>query len=329
MREIKITGRESGQRLDRYLEKYMPDAPKSFFYKMLRKKNIVLNGKKSTGKERIEEGDSIKLFLADETIENFRSTVNQKKPQTMVKTKDPLVVVYEDDEVLVVNKPVGVLSQKADKNDRSMVEMIVDHLQKEGGEDTFRPGICNRLDRNTSGLVVAGKTVRSLQEMNRLFQERTINKRYLCIVHGRLTKKQHLEGYLVKDSIRNKVTVSSTAGPDAVPIATEYEPLQWGELQGETYTLLQVHLITGKSHQIRAHLASNGHPLLGDVKYSTPKWIQADKQHFRQSMQLLHAWKLQVPEGAKLQAAGREWKAALPKHFYNIMQRLNMTTEGY
>ena len=372
MREVIISEREEGQRLDRYLEKYMPDAPKSFFYKMMRKKNIVLNGKKVSGSERIQTGDQIKVFLADETIEGFRSGkkaravdlgaqhlsqakrptngaqhLSQAKRPTngarqMPQAKrlekgarqgkielqqghydrnlPPLQIVYEDAQFLVVNKPVGVLSQKADRNDRSIVEQITDYLADNAADDTFRPGICNRLDRNTSGLIVAGKTVRALQDMNKRFKERTICKYYLCVVHGSVSKKQYLKGYLEKDSRTNKVTVRQQPGPNSVPIATEYLPLQQGMYQGESFTLLQVHLITGKSHQIRAHLASIGHPLVGDVKYSTKRASAFDREQLHQRVQLLHAWQLIFT------AHGKEyvWKAELPDNFAQVLRRLGM-----
>ena len=372
MREVIISEREEGQRLDRYLEKYMPDAPKSFFYKMMRKKNIVLNGKKVSGSERIQTGDQIKLFLADETIEGFRSGKKaqevdlgaQQMPQAKRLEKGarqmpqakrptngarqmspakrlekgarqgkielqqghydrnlpPLQLVYEDAQFLVVNKPVGVLSQKADRNDRSIVEQITDYLADNAADDTFRPGICNRLDRNTSGLIVAGKTVRALQDMNKRFKERTICKYYLCVVHGSVLKKQYLKGYLEKDSRTNKVTVRQQPGPNSVPIATEYLPLQQGMYQGESFTLLQVHLITGKSHQIRAHLASIGHPLVGDVKYSTKRASAFDREQLHQRVQLLHAWQLIFT------AHGKEyvWKAELPDNFAQVLRRLGM-----
>ena len=372
MREVIISEREEGQRLDRYLEKYMPDAPKSFFYKMMRKKNIVLNGKKVSGSERIQTGDQIKLFLADETIEGFRSGKKaqevdlgaQQMPQAKRPTNGarqmpqakrptngarqmpqvkrptngarqgkielqqghcyrnlpPLQIVYEDAQFLVVNKPVGVLSQKADRNDRSIVEQITDYLADNAADDTFRPGICNRLDRNTSGLIVAGKTVRALQDMNKRFKDRTICKYYLCVVHGRVSKKQYLKGYLEKDSRTNKVTVRQQPGPNSVPIATEYLPLQQGMYQGESFTLLQVHLITGKSHQIRAHLASIGHPLVGDVKYSTKRASAFDREQLHQRVQLLHAWQLIFT------AHGKEyvWKAELPDNFAQVLRRFGM-----
>ena len=372
MREVIISEREEGQRLDRYLEKYMPDAPKSFFYKMMRKKNIVLNGKKVSGSERIQTGDQIKLFLADETIEGFRSGKKaqevdlgarqmpqakrptngarqmsqakrptngaQQMPQAKRMEKGarqgkielqqghydrnlpPLQIVYEDAQFLVVNKPVGVLSQKADRNDRSIVEQITDYLADNAADDTFRPGICNRLDRNTSGLIVAGKTVRALQDMNKRFKERTTCKYYLCVVHGSVSKKQYLKGYLEKDSRTNKVTVRQQPGPNSVPIATEYLPLQQGMYQGESFTLLQVHLITGKSHQIRAHLASIGHPLVGDVKYSTKRASAFDREQLHQRVQLLHAWQLIFT------AHGKEyvWKAELPDNFAQVLRRFGM-----
>ncbi len=375
MREVIISEREEGQRLDRYLEKYMPDAPKSFFYKMMRKKNIVLNGKKVSGSERIQTGDQIKLFLADETIEGFRlgkkaqeidlgaqhlsqakrptngaQHLSQAKRPTngarqMPQAKrlekgarqgkielqqghydrnlPPLQIVYEDAQFLVVNKPVGVLSQKADRNDRSIVEQITDYLADNAADDTFRPGICNRLDRNTSGLIVAGKTVRALQDMNKRFKERTICKYYLCVVHGSVSKKQYLKGYLEKDSRTNKVTVRQQPGPNSVPIATEYLPLQQGMYQGESFTLLQVHLITGKSHQIRAHLASIGHPLVGDVKYSTKRASAFDREQLHQRVQLLHAWQLIFT------AHGKEyvWKAELPDNFAQVLRRLGIETK--
>lgn len=333
MREVIISEREEGQRLDRYLEKYMPDAPKSFFYKMMRKKNIVLNGKKVSGSERIQTGDQIKLFLADETIEGFRLGKKAqeidlgaqhlspaKRLEKGARQMPPLQIVYEDAQFLVVNKPVGVLSQKADRNDRSIVEQITDYLADNAADDTFRPGICNRLDRNTSGLIVAGKTVRALQDMNKRFKERTICKYYLCVVHGSVSKKQYLKGYLEKDSRTNKVTVRQQPGPNSVSIATEYLPLQQGMYQGESFTLLQVHLITGKSHQIRAHLASIGHPLVGDVKYSTKRASAFDREQLHQRVQLLHAWQLIFT------AHGKEyvWKAELPDNFAQVLRRFGM-----
>ena len=210
MRVLKVSVQEEGQRLDRMLAKYMQLAPRSFFYKMLRKKNIKLNGKKADGSEKVAEGDEITLYLADDTIDGFRkqSTAREENAKQPEKPQMKIEVVYEDSDILVLNKPVGVLSQKADRKDYSLVEWLVDYLGQTSGQ-TFRPGICNRLDRNTSGLIVAGKSLAGLQQMGELFKERTLKKYYLCIVKGRITEPAHISGYLVKDEKTNRVSFSN------------------------------------------------------------------------------------------------------------------------
>ena len=171
MQEIIVSVNEAGQRFDKLLAKYLNEAPKSFIYKMLRKKNIVLNGKKATGNEKLTVGDSVKIFLADDTIAKFSK-------QEIVRTKVKLDIVYEDANVLMINKPVGMLSQKADAKDTSVVEHVISYLLDSGQiteEElrSFKPSICNRLDRNTSGLIIAGKSMVGLQVMGGLFKERS------------------------------------------------------------------------------------------------------------------------------------------------------------
>lgn len=346
MQKITITDREAGQRFDRYLRKYLNLAPSSFIFKMLRKKNIKLNGKKADGRERLEQGDQIDLFLADDTIAGFRnplenhSRVSAKHGEPLPEQfknriadgwQEKLSILYEDSDILIVNKPQGLLSQKADRTDVSVVEYIAAYLDRQSAvnalEDTFRPGICNRLDRNTTGLMVAGKSVRGLQWMNTLFRERRIQKYYLCIVQGKIADKCLIDGYLLKDSRTNTVKIMDQSGPGASRIMTEYEPLQYGNLQGETYTLLRVHLLTGKSHQIRAHLSSVGHPLIGDTKYGRRKVNQIFRQHYHLDCQLLHAWELYLPVNEpelpeKYQ--GRHFTAPLPEQFRQILKGLGM-----
>ena len=190
MREISITSVDEGQRLDKYLAKFMPEAPKSFFYKMMRKKNIVLNGKKAAGMEKLAAGDVVKLFLADDTIDKFRGIAGAEKQYiskadtTSKKQRVKLDIIFEDEDILVVNKPVDMLSQKADKNDISLVEHITWYLESQkDNEDKefqgFKPGICNRLDRNTSGLIVAGKSIKGLQSMNELFSSNRLSVVFL------------------------------------------------------------------------------------------------------------------------------------------------------
>ena len=197
MREISIQKNEAGQRMDKFLAKYLNKAPKSFFYKMMRKKNITLNGKKAVGNEQLKQGDVIKLFLAEETIENFidHSQFSKKKASSARKQtagkKVQLDILYEDEAAVFINKPVGMLSQKASPTDTSLVEYFIDYLLENGKiteEElhTFHPSVCNRLDRNTSGIVAAGKTLQAIQGLSEMFRDRTLKKYYLCLVKGQV-----------------------------------------------------------------------------------------------------------------------------------------------
>ncbi len=319
MQELHVTANEAGQRLDKLLAKFLNQAPKSFLYKMMRKKNIVLNGKKCTGNEKLKQGDSIKLFFSDETIEKFSAGtyVTPKKEKINM-----LPIIYEDEQVLLMNKPVGVLSQKAKDSDVSAVEILINYLietnqlSKEQFR-TFHPSICNRLDRNTSGILVAGKTLPALQEMNRFFKERTIAKYYRCLVKGRVIKNEdYIKGYLVKDQKTNKVSITKKKTEEGVPIETEYCVIQ----SNDEVSLLEVHLITGKTHQIRAHLASIGHPIIGDYKYGDKQINEMYRQEYGLKSQLLHAYRLEMPssDGSLAYLNDKKFVAELPDKFIEI-----------
>jgi len=333
MQVVNITPREEGQRLDRFLAKLMPGAPKSFFYKMMRKKNILINGKKAEGSIRIAAGDEVKLFISDETIAGFQGKFSTETAGTENTIKDlpgsMPDIIYEDDDIIVINKPAGLLSQKADKDDISVVGYINAYLNTSAGTPAFSAGICNRLDRNTSGLIVAGKTVKGLQWMGSMFRQRELKKYYLCIVKGKIGQTAVLSGYLVKHGNHNNVTITPYETKGSSKVITEYRPLQYGRLEGGIYTLLEVHLVTGKSHQIRAHLKSTGHPLVGDAKYGHKDVYHIFKSKFGLKHQLLHAWRLQFGDMDSIpdKYHGMELKAPLPEEFTDIMEGLGMDVD--
>lgn len=299
MKEIQITEREEQQRFDKFLKKYFKAAGSGFLYKMLRKKNITLNKKKADGTEILKKHDSIQIFFSDETFAKMRGFADTEAEYEALRTvSHDLQVIYEDDDILIVNKPSGVLSQKAYDSDISLNEQIISYLIHAGSLSAeqyaiFHPSIANRLDRNTSGLVLAGKTLAGQQKLAEMLRERSAKKIYHCIVKGQIKEASHLKGFLLKDVSTNQVRVVETPQPDAKPIATSYKPL----VIGRDATLLEVHLITGRSHQIRAHLASISHPIAGDPKYGNLAWNQMLRQKYHITSQLLHAYSITFSDG--------------------------------
>lgn len=311
MREVKISQNESGQRLDKYLLKYFQQASKSFLYKMLRKKNIKLNGKKAEGNEKLRLGDVVSIYFSDETFDKFRGETDSCQYPTA-----KLDILYEDDHIVVLNKPSGILSQKAKDSDTTLVEFFLGYLQQTKQwcpDEAFTPGICNRLDRNTSGVVIAGKSLLGLQKMSELLRMRMVDKYYTTIVEGVMDKPAVIRGYLQKDENTNKVTIYEKMASERSYIETAYEPLK----NNGKFTLLRVKLITGKTHQIRSHLSSIGHPLMGDVKYGARK-IQGEKHFY------LHADKLVFPEMVSPfeEISGRVVRAPLPPEFRKKKEEL-------
>ena len=309
MQELIIRENDAGQRLDKYLSKYLREAPKSFLYKMLRKKNIVLNKKKADGTERLCLGDHVQLFLSEETIAKFQGkasgtpAANDENMEADLDNEIPCPVetkpevLFETQHVVFFSKPAGMLSQKARPDDVSVIEYLNWYLLQRGElkkEDllTFHPGVCNRLDRNTSGIIVGGKTLSGLQAMSLVIQSHSCRKYYECIVKGRIDREETIQGYLVKNHNHNRVSIQADKTEGAEFICTRYMPLAGN---GE-YTLLKVQLMTGKSHQIRAHLQSIGHPVAGDGKYGDVAVNKLFRKRFGLRHHLLHAWEMTFPE---------------------------------
>lgn len=339
MKEIIIGKNEAGQRLDKLLAKYLDTAPKSFIYKMLRKKNIKLNDKKADGPEKLEVGDKVQIYISDESLGNFRSTGETAKRPGSSQEKmlierylSEIAVLYEDEDVLIIKKPAGLLSQKAAASDVSAVEVIIEYLFRNGEMteeelESFRPSVCNRLDRNTSGILLCGKSLTGLQELSKMLKERTLSKFYLAGVCGCTDDNGILKGSLVKDEKENRVTVSDK---NIIDDEGSYIETRYRKLKGNSeFSLLEVELITGKTHQIRAHLASIGHPVIGDAKYGDQEENREHRRMFGAKSQMLHACRVVFPAdtGSLKALSGKEIKAEPPETFSELMRYLDKRKE--
>lgn len=314
MQEFIIQKEEAGQTVMKYMARLLPEASMGLFRKSMRKKNIVLNGKKIEGREKIAAGDSVKVWFSDETIEKFRGK-REEAPKRDYPDFETWIL-YEDENIVILNKPAGLLSQGDTSGAPSLNEALLSARESRAG---VTPSICHRLDRNTSGLVIAGKTVRGLQEMNALIKARSLTKVYQALVYGKTPVSGILKGYLVKDHERNQVRYTERAEQGALPIETHYETLETVEAHGCLFSLVRVHLVTGRSHQIRLHFSSIGHPLLGDRKYGSRASLSASEAlHIRR--QLLHAASLTFPaltdDFAYL--SGKTFTAPLPDDFASV-----------
>lgn len=316
MKEVNITGKEENQRLDKFLLKYFNNAPKSFVYKMLRKKRIKFNGKKAEGNEIIKNGDKLQMYIAPETMDSLMSE------KEIVKAERHFGIVYEDDNILVVSKPAGLLSHpesSADKN--TLIDQILYYLYEKGEydmskESSFTPAICNRLDRNTGGIVIAGKNLAAVQAVNKAIAQRKIKKYYITMVRGEFTQEKELFGYHFKDELTNTVKVLKKEAPGAKKIFTKVKPIA----VKDNFSLLEIDLITGKSHQIRAHLKSMGYPVIGDRKYGEMRVNTRFKDKYGLNNQFLFAYKIawHENEGVMAYLNGKEFTAVLPDYIENI-----------
>ena len=321
MKEIRITKNEENQRLDKFLLKYMNKATKGFLYKMLRKKRIKLNGGRAEGNEMLQAGDTLQLYLAEETIQSFM------EEKTVAQAKRHFEIVYEDDDILVVSKPAGLLTHPEKSSDKdTLIDQILYYLYQKGqytpdAASSFTPALCNRLDRNTSGLVIAGKTLRGVQAVNEIIRSHKLDKYYLTLVAGEVREAGEITAYLTKDEERNQVRLSKGEGKVlGAKTMTKYRPI--AHVKG--YTLLEIHLITGKTHQIRAHMQSIGHPVVGDRKYGSEHSNEKFRKEYALSNQFLHALRVEwkEKEGPLGYLYGKEMTAPLPETLQKICDGL-------
>ena len=320
MIKITITANEENQRLDRFLKKYFKNASLSHIYKLIRK-DVKLNGKRVSEETILALDDELTVYITEEEALAFQ----EKK--TLSRSKKQFKIAYEDDNVLIVEKPFGLLvhGDKIEKKN-TLANQVAGYLAEKGEyqpgrERTFVPSPVNRLDRNTTGLVIFGKNNRALQSLNRMIRERGyVQKYYLTVVHGELKKSLQLKDRMEKDEKSNTVTVISPESSEGKYMETVARPIQ----TAKGYTLVEVELVTGRTHQIRAHLAKAGYPVIGDTKYGGEARNRKINRSFGQSTQLLHAYRLCFDGGVEPleYLKGLEVKADLPANFEMIKERI-------
>ena len=285
MKTFTIGPNDSGQRLDKFLTKAVPLLPQGLLYKYIRLKRIKVNGKRAEISLRLQESDRVDLYINDEFFAPPRETL------PFLQARGEVRIVYEDGNLLLADKPAGLVVHEDESGEPdTLINRVLNYLYRKGeydprDENSFAPALCNRIDRNTSGIVICAKNASALRVMNQKIKDREIEKYYRCLVFGRPSPDHAvLRAYMVKDASENRVRVSDRPLPGGRTMITEYTVL---ESNGE-YSLLEIRLHTGRTHQIRAHMAYMGHPLLGDTKYGTNRQNHGLSCRY----QALCSWKL-------------------------------------
>ncbi len=326
MKKIQITANDAGRRLDRFLRKYLERATLGSIYKIIRK-DVKVNGKRQDNKYVLQPGDEVTLYLSDDLLSTLTAP---KGGNDRKKTKKTFTVIYEDENILIADKPFGLLTHGDQQEKRNhLANQVKDYLIAKGEynprtERVFAPASVNRLDRNTTGLVLFGKNSQSLRTLNQWIRENRVSKYYWTIVFGHLNEKLELRGRLEKDPDSNTVKVFDENDDRGREIETLVMPMQ----SLDSATLVEVKLVTGRTHQIRAHLASIGHPVIGDSKYAKGRAKQFNHRIYEScglSTQLLHSYRLKFEncDGPLAYLNGREFVAPLPEQFENILEELS------
>ncbi len=320
MREIKITPGQSGQRLDKFLLKLLNNSTKGFIYKSLRKKSIKLNSKKANGNELLSEGDILHIYFSETSISSLQS---ERKVNPFA---SDLNIIYEDENLLICNKPAGVLSHPEQSTDSdTLIDRILNYLSNKtdlSKNSSFTPALCNRLDRNTSGIILCGKTLHAVTALNEAIKNNQLDKHYLTIVKGTTPEAGEIRGYLIKDSASNTSKIVDTPIPGAKASITQYKRIKTSD--GYPYSLLRVHLVTGRSHQIRAAFKHLGYPLLGDRKYGDFSLNNRLAAEYNIKNQLLHAESIQFncDSGLLSYMNGKTITCPPPEIFETIFNKL-------
>ncbi|MBE6991709.1 MAG: RluA family pseudouridine synthase [Ruminococcaceae bacterium] len=307
MKAFTIKKNDADQRLDRFVAKSVPSLPSSLLQKYIRLKRIKVNGKGSKRDYRMVEGDLVEMYINDEFFEQ------PSEENAYLRVEKPGVdIIYEDENILLADKRPGLVVHP-DENEKQ--NTLITHIQsylyqkrewRPREENSFTPALCNRIDRNTGGIVICAKNAEALRIMNQKIKDREMEKYYLCIVHGKMTPAEgKLEGFIFKDEVKKQVYVTQKPQPGAKTAVTLYKTLKTnGKL-----SLLECELITGRTHQIRAMFASAGHPLLGDGKYGN----QAKDKPYGRKYQALYSYRLKfaftTDAGALEYLNGMEFRA--------------------
>ena len=293
MKEFLINQNDAGQRLDRFVKKVAPLLTTSLLQKYIRIKRIKINGKRGENASVLQLGDKVQMYINDEFFPPEEGSSTE-----FMAAKGSLNIVYEDENILLVDKEPGVVVHEDDSGERdTLIARIQRYLYEKKeydpeAENSFAPALCNRIDRNTGGIVIAAKNAASLRVMNELIKERLLDKFYLCVVHGKVASKSgSLKNFLLKDESQNIVRVFDSPRPGAKTAILNYKTLDCND----RFSLIEVELLTGRTHQIRAQFSHIGHPLLGDTKYGTAKQNKGTGYKF----QALYSYKLTFSAGEK------------------------------